>query len=192
MPSLWPGRWPRPHFQNYSCELYALIALIKNAKDFWAGIIYIAMGTSAITISRDYEMGSALKMGPAYFPTLLASLLSFIGVISLISSFLRKGEPIPAFAWKPLLLITASTVVFGLIVRGAGLAIALPLFILMTSFASVKFRWGAVAAAGCRRHALLHARVRDRSGRAVAHHRPLVRRFLVSMRISSGASSWNS
>lgn len=67
-------------------------------------------------------------------------LLSFIGVISLIRSLTRKGEPIPAFAWKPLLLIVASTVVFGLLVKGAGLAIALPLFVMMTAYASVKFR----------------------------------------------------
>ena len=67
-------------------------------------------------------MGTALKMGPAYFPTVLGGLLAFIGVISLIRSFVSKGEPIPAFAWKPLLLIVAATVVFGLLVRGAGLA----------------------------------------------------------------------
>jgi hypothetical protein len=119
-----------------------LRSLIRGPKDFSAALIYLAIGVSTIVIGRDYPMGTAFKMGPAYFPTLLASLLSFIGLISLIRSFLRKGEPIPALAWKPLLLITASTVVFGLLVRGAGMVIALPLFVLMTSFASVKFRWG--------------------------------------------------
>jgi putative tricarboxylic transport membrane protein len=68
--------------------------------------------------------------------------LSFIGLISLIRSFLRKGAPIPAFAWKPLLLISAATVVFGLNVRGAGLKVALPLVVMMTAFGSAKFRWG--------------------------------------------------
>jgi putative tricarboxylic transport membrane protein len=87
-----------------------------------------------------------LKMGPAYFPSVLGWLISFIGLISLVRSFFRKGEPVPAFAWKPLLSITAATVVFGLIVRGAGLVIALPIFIIMTAFASVKFRWGPMLA----------------------------------------------
>ena len=117
-------------------------SLIRSPKDFCAALIYLVIGVGTIVIGRDYQMGTAFKMGPAYFPTLLAGLLSFIGLISLIRSFLQKGEPIPAFAWKPLLLITAATVVFGLLVRGAGLIIALPLFVLMTSFASVKFRWG--------------------------------------------------
>ena len=115
---------------------------IRSPKDFCAALIYLAIGLGTIVIGRDYQMGTAFKMGPAYFPTFLAGLLSFIGLISLIRSFVSKGEPIPAFAWKPLLLITAATVAFGLLVRGAGLVIALPLFVLMTSFASVKFRWG--------------------------------------------------
>jgi hypothetical protein len=119
-----------------------LSSLIRSPKDFCAALIYLVVGLGTILIGRDYPMGTAFKMGPAYFPTLLAGLLSFIGLISLIRSFVSKGEPIPAFAWKPLLLITAATVVFGLLVRGAGLVIALPLFVLMTSFASVKFRWG--------------------------------------------------
>jgi putative tricarboxylic transport membrane protein len=85
-------------------------------------------------------------MGPAYFPAVLGWLLSFIGALSLIRSFLRKGAPIPKFAWKPLLLISGATIVFGLLVRGAGLAVALPLFIVMTAFASASFRWGSTLA----------------------------------------------
>jgi putative tricarboxylic transport membrane protein len=119
-----------------------LSSLIRSPKDFCAGLIYLAIGLTAIYMGRELPMGTGLKMGPAYFPTVLGGLLSFIGLISLVRSFVEKGEPIPAFAWKPLLLIVAATVVFGLLVRGAGLVIALPLFVMMTAFASVKFRWG--------------------------------------------------
>jgi hypothetical protein len=119
-----------------------LNSLIRSPKDFWAALIYLAIGLGAIYLGRDLKMGTGLQMGPAYFPTVLGGLLSFIGLISLIRSFLGKGEPVPKLAWRPLLLITAATVVFGLLVRGAGLAIALPLFVIMTAFASVKFRWG--------------------------------------------------
>jgi hypothetical protein len=119
-----------------------LSSLIRNPKDLGAGLIYVAVGLSAIYIGRELPMGTALKMGPAYFPTVLGWLLAFIGVISLIRSFIRKGSPIAKFAWKPLLLITGATIVFAFLVRGAGLVIALPLFVVMTSYASVKFRWG--------------------------------------------------
>ena len=117
-------------------------SLIRSPKDFCAALIYLAIGLGTIYIGSDYVMGTAFQMGPAYFPTVLGGLLSFIGLISLIRSFVVRGEPIPAFAWKQLILIVAATVVFGLLVRGAGLAIALPLFVMMTAYASVKFRWG--------------------------------------------------
>ncbi len=116
-------------------------SLIRSPKDFCAALIYLAIGLSAIFIGRELPMGTALKMGPAYFPAVLGWLLSFVGLISLLRSFHRNAAPIPAFAWRPLLLITGATVVFGLLVRGVGLAIALPLFVIMTAFASVKFRW---------------------------------------------------
>ena len=118
-----------------------MTSLVRSPKDFYAALIYLTIGIGTIVIGQDYPMGTAFKMGPAYFPTLLAALLSFIGLISLIRSFVRKGDSMPVFAWKPLLLIVAATVVFGLLVKGAGLAVALPLFVMMTAYASVKFRW---------------------------------------------------
>lgn len=115
-------------------------SLIRSPKDFCAALIYLAVGLSALYVGSDLPMGTALKMGPAYFPAVLGWLLAFIGLLSLIRSFVSKGGSIPPFAWKPLLLITGATVVFGLIIRGAGLLVALPLFVFMTSMASAKFR----------------------------------------------------
>jgi putative tricarboxylic transport membrane protein len=85
-------------------------------------------------------------MGPAYFPTVLGSLLILIGIISLVRSFARSGAPIGGFAYKGVLLVVVSTLVFGLVVRGAGLAIALPVFVIMSAYASVHFRWGPTVA----------------------------------------------
>ena len=114
---------------------------IRNVKDFWTGVVYIAFGSLAIILSRDYDMGTALKMGPAYFPTILSSLLILIGVISLIRSFIKPGSPFGAFALKGLVLIIASIILFGFIVRGAGLVIALPVLVIISSYASIQFRW---------------------------------------------------
>jgi len=115
---------------------------IQNRKDFWAGLIYIAFGLSAAIIAREYGMGTTFKMGPAYFPTVLGGLLVLIGLISVGRSCMHTGSPPGPFAIKGLLLVVASTLVFGLIVRGAGLVIALPVFVVMSSYASFHFRWG--------------------------------------------------
>jgi len=114
---------------------------LRNVKDFWTGVIYIAFGSTAIILSRDYGMGTALKMGPAYFPTILSVLLIAIGTISLVRSFLKQGSPFGAFAIRGFVLIISSIILFGFIVRGAGLIIALPILIIISSYGSIRFRW---------------------------------------------------
>jgi Tripartite tricarboxylate transporter TctB family len=114
---------------------------MRNPKDFWAGVIYIAFGLIAVIIARDYGMGTALRMGPGYFPTVLGGLLILIGIIALVRSFLQAGTPLGGFAVKALLIIVGSSLLFALIVREIGLLIALPILIIMSSYASVHFRW---------------------------------------------------
>jgi hypothetical protein len=124
--------------------------MTRNPKDFWTGLIYICFGSSAILIARDYGMGTAVKMGPAYFPTILGGLLVGIGVISVIRSFVVPGALIGAFAFKGLILVSVSVLLFGLVVRGAGLAVAIPLLVIISALASLRFRWRAtlIMAAG--------------------------------------------
>jgi hypothetical protein len=115
--------------------------MIRSTKDFWTGLIYIFFGVSTILIARGYSMGTAVKMGPAYFPTILGGLLAAIGAIAVIRSFIVPGTPITAFSFKGLILVSVSTLVFGFVVRGAGLAVALPLLVVISAVASTRFRW---------------------------------------------------
>jgi len=115
--------------------------VIRSGKDFWSGALYVFFGASAILIARDYGMGTALKMGAAYFPTLLGYLLIFLGAISLIRAFTTEGTPIGAFAIKGLAFVVLAVVLFGLVVRGAGAAVALPLLVIVSAAASKRFRW---------------------------------------------------
>ena len=118
-----------------------MISPTRNPKDFWTGIIYISFGLASVIIARDYGMGTALKMGPAYFPAILGGLLVGIGVIAVVRSFIVPGAPVGAFAFKGLALVILSVLLFGLIVRGAGLAVALPLLVVISALASARFRW---------------------------------------------------
>ena len=121
--------------------------LIRSPKDFGAGLLYAGIGAAAVLIARDYGMGSSSRMGPGYFPVVLGSLLLLIGLASLIRSFFAEGEPIGAIAWKGLSLVTVATILFGALLRPAGLVVALAVFILTSACASVKFRfdWRALA-----------------------------------------------
>ncbi|HXG53629.1 MAG TPA: tripartite tricarboxylate transporter TctB family protein [candidate division Zixibacteria bacterium] len=115
--------------------------MIRSKRDFWAGLIYIFFGAAALVVARDYDMGTALKMGPAYFPTILGALLLLVGAIAVVRSFIVSGLPVGAFAVRHLALIVASVLLFGYILRGAGVAVAVPVLVISSGFASRRFRW---------------------------------------------------
>ena len=98
---------------------------IKAEKDFWTGVIYVALGAAFLWIGRDYRMGTGARMGPGYFPIVLSCILMLLGVVSIGRSFLTRGEEVGAIAWKPTLLILAACVAFGLLLKPFGLVIAL-------------------------------------------------------------------
>jgi hypothetical protein len=116
------------------------MSVIRNPRDFWAGLIYIGIGLSAFYIALDYEMGTAVRMGPGYFPRVLAIVLALIGFASLLRSFLRPGEAVGRMAWRAALLVLGATVIFGLLVRGAGLALGLLVLVLISAYASRQLR----------------------------------------------------
>ncbi len=115
-------------------------SLIKHPKDFYAGLMYAAIGIGAIVVARGYTMGTSVRMGPGYFPTMLGGLLALVGVASMIRSFLHQGERIAAFSWKEIVLVLGSVVLFGILVRGAGLVPALIALVVTSAWASEKFR----------------------------------------------------
>lgn len=120
-------------------------SFIRHPKDFWTGIIFLFFGLGAIIIGLDYEMGTAGRMGPAYFPTVLGSLLSIVGAIAVIRSFLQPGEAISKFYVKEIVIILSAVLLFGFMMRGAGLVPAVLVIVLLSAYASPKFRLGQAA-----------------------------------------------
>lgn len=84
-------------------------------------------------------MGTAGRMGPAYFPSVLGGLLALVGAASLIRSFFRQGEPIGRLYWRELTLVLVAVLLFGFLVRDAGLIPATLVLILISSYAGQKF-----------------------------------------------------
>jgi hypothetical protein len=61
---------------------------IKSPKDFWAGVMFVGTGVFfLIWAIANYQMGTAVRMGPAYFPVLLGGLLAVLGAVVLMGSF---------------------------------------------------------------------------------------------------------
>lgn len=109
---------------------------VRAPKDFWTGVMFIALGAIAMYVSRNYSLGTAGRMGPGYFPLLLGSLLAVIGLALLVRSFVVDGEPVGRVAVVPLGLIVLSVVLFGALLQHVGLVIALIIVIGVSALAS--------------------------------------------------------
>jgi hypothetical protein len=125
-----------------------MAGLVRAPKDFWAGAICVGIGGAALWIGRDYEFGTASRMGPGYFPLVLASILTGLGVISILRSFLVPGEPVSAILWKPMVLILLAATLFGYLLPRAGVVIALLVLCLVSAAASTQFRFDWKATGG--------------------------------------------
>jgi len=113
----------------------------KDLRDFWAGLLYLLVGAAAFYIAQDYEMGTAVSMGPGYFPLVLSGALMAIGAVSVVRSYLVAGAPLEGFAFAKLLYIAVSVLAFALVVEGAGLAIAVLVVFFISAAGSQLFNW---------------------------------------------------
>jgi hypothetical protein len=116
------------------------MARISHPKDFWSGLIFIAMGVFAIVYGSKYALGSAARMGPGYFPRILGILMMALGLILALRALKIHGRPVPKWHWRPTVLVLGSVVLFGSIVKIVGMAISTVILIMVASAASHEFR----------------------------------------------------
>jgi len=117
---------------------------IKSQKDFWSGLMFVVIGIGFAWGATNYSFGSSARPGPGFFPLGLGFLMAALGGIVLFKALVietEDGEPIGAWAWKPLITIMASVALFGYTLPLIGMVLALPIMIVMASFAGDEFRW---------------------------------------------------
>jgi hypothetical protein len=115
---------------------------IKNQKDFWSGAMFIAFGLAFAGFAQDYDMGTAQRMGPAFFPTILGGLLVALGAVIAIQGLAAEtiDGKIEKFHFGPLAWVLGAVVAFGLLLRPAGLIVALVALIVISSLGSHEFK----------------------------------------------------
>jgi Tripartite tricarboxylate transporter TctB family len=117
------------------------MGIIRNPKDFWSGVLFIAVGVFAIAYGSKYTLGTAARMGPGYFPRILGILLIGLGAILALRALRLQGAHIPAWKWRPTIIVLGSVVLFGHILQTVGLALSTLILIVLSSAASHEFRW---------------------------------------------------
>jgi hypothetical protein len=119
---------------------------IKSPRDFWAGLMFIAFGLFFLVVAQIYyQMGTAVRMGPGYFPTVLGGILAVLGGIVLFGSFAMEGPPVAQFHFRPLLFILASSLAFAYLLKPLGLVLATAALIFISAYGGHEFKWKEVA-----------------------------------------------
>jgi putative tricarboxylic transport membrane protein len=116
------------------------IPLFDN-KNFLSGLFFLGVGALGIFMAQDYPMGTALRMGPGYFPIVLSSMLILFGIYCLIQGLL-KPEKLPG-NWSPraLLILPIATAVFGILMEHAGFIPALIALVFISAYAGSEFKF---------------------------------------------------
>lgn len=110
-------------------------------RDFFAGLLYILIGAIAMFIARDYPFGSALRMGPGYFPTVLGGIMVAFGAAVLFMG-IRNNEKIKGhWSIRALIVLPVATAVFGVVMEHVGFIPALAVLVPISAAAGREFKW---------------------------------------------------
>jgi hypothetical protein len=99
--------------------------LFKGPKDIASGLMFVSIGVFGLWVGRDYPMGTPVRLGTGVFPALLCWGLIGVGAIIFIQGLLVKGEPIGAWAWRPVLLVGLAAALFAVLIEPAGLVVSM-------------------------------------------------------------------
>ena len=113
----------------------------RNNRDFWAGVFFILTGAAAMIISRDYPMGSALRMGPGYFPTVLGGIVVVFGIYVLIKGIINNEKVVGNWSLRALIILPIATWIFGVMMETVGFIAALAVLMYTSAIASKEFKF---------------------------------------------------
>jgi putative tricarboxylic transport membrane protein len=113
---------------------------IRAPKDFWSGVMFCGFAVVFTLAARGYSLGSAGKMGPGYFPLLLAGVLAALGVILIVRSIAIPGEAVARFKLLPLAVVVAAICLFGGMIEPLGLVLSLAALTIVSAAAGRPFR----------------------------------------------------
>ncbi|WGD31760.1 tripartite tricarboxylate transporter TctB family protein [Ancylobacter sp. WKF20] len=121
-----------------------MVRFVKNPRDVATGLLLIAVAAFFAWQGSDLPMGRAIRMGPGYFPMILAGLLALFGLIVLLTGLTTQPEDggslnLREWPWRALFLVTLAVVLFGVGIRPLGLGPSMWLAVFISALASGRF-----------------------------------------------------
>jgi hypothetical protein len=114
--------------------------LIRAPQNFFAGVGLIALGLFAIWAISNLPQGTLGAMGPAMLPRWLAIAVGVCGAALLVTSLVRDGAPLERWYLRGPILVCIAIGCFAFTIRLFGLAVAGPLALMISGYASEETR----------------------------------------------------
>lgn len=115
---------------------------LRNHRDMWAGVMFFGFGVVFMVLSQDYQMGTAARMGPAYFPTVLGAILALLGLAIFFTAFARSNDALrlKAVGWREISLVLVSVALFATLLPSMGMVVSIIVLIVVASLAGHEFK----------------------------------------------------
>jgi len=113
----------------------------RDLQDLAGGVLLSALGLFVALYARQYDMGTAARMGPGFFPQVLGWLLAALGVLVALPAWFRRGSGALDLQWRNFALVLGAIVLFALTLRPLGLLLATFASALLASVAERGFSW---------------------------------------------------
>jgi hypothetical protein len=112
----------------------------RDNRDFWAGVMLIAVGATSVIVASNYDFGTSLRMGPGYFPTVLGAVMVLFGLYLVVMGLRRKEKIESGWALRALIVLPLSLVLFGVFMEYAGFIPAMMVLVFGSAAAGTDFR----------------------------------------------------
>jgi putative tricarboxylic transport membrane protein len=96
---------------------------IRNPRDFWGGLVLIALAIIAIWASRDLPGQRGFAFGPGTAPRLFAGLLAALGAVIALVGLVTDGPPIEKYKVRGPSFVIISILAFAAMVRGVSVTL---------------------------------------------------------------------
>ena len=114
---------------------------IKSQKDFFSGLMFMAIGVAFAWGATTYTVGEGARMGPGYFPLMLGVLMAILGAAVTFKALVVEsvgGDKIGKWAWKPLIFVILANLSFGALLAGVP-SLKIPAFGLIVAIYALTF-----------------------------------------------------
>lgn len=114
---------------------------MRVGRELVAGLMFMAFAVAVLVFTSRYDLGTSTRMGPYYFPTLVAWILFLAGGACTVKALLAKGgTPIEPGSAMPAMVLSLGAAAFALLIDSAGLVAAIVASVGLAYLAGREFR----------------------------------------------------